>query len=152
MKTILLMRHGSYDLLRLNAEGERQADSSAAQIAVAGLVPDEILYSPVTRATQTAGRVRDVFNRVANRDVPMNKLDALDVDATTRARDILSVVQPSSDIVLVVTHQPNIEELSKEFGKTISPATAEVHVFTADTRDWARAQKPLMTLAKKISP
>lgn len=132
MKTMMLMRHGDYNSSHLSDQGKREVDFVSAVLVEEGLVPDVIVHSPVTRAVETAQRVQDMFNLKAGKLVPMVSNSALEVGDTSKA-DLLRSVNDNQNLVLAVTHQPNVESLSSSFGREVSPNTAEVNVFEDKT-------------------
>lgn len=135
-KTLILMRHGDadYEVNGLTDKGRSDVDAVAQKLAAQGLVPDIILSSPAGRARETALRVRDVFAKHAQRDIKLRLDPKLNVSATRLPQPFS--LAPKSDVVLVVTHQPNVEHLSGRFGKRVSPQTSQASVFkTQDAWD-----------------
>ncbi len=145
-KEILLTRHGHYDVENLSALGKQQVDAVAEQLAKDGKVPDIILHSPVPRAAESARRMKDAFNRVAGKDVPLVMEPSLsDEEAFTSAR-IFQGLSDDASRVLAVTHQPNIIGLATQFRLHAKPAAhAETTLFTSTEDLWAEIKKARFT-------
>lgn len=140
MKTIILMRHGEYLGTNLTKSGQTQVDAAAEASVNDNLIPDVIVHSPVVRAVETAQRVQAVFARVSGRTIPLVCNRALAVGSTEVDR-LTPGIPAEAATALVVTHQPNVEDLSDQFGKYCSPGTAEMNVFQTETANWADVRK-----------
>lgn len=141
MKTYILMRHGDYDDKGLTEEGKQQADAAAERAIKENLVPDLIVHSPMPRAAETAQRVRDVFSRVAGRDIPMAVNDNLHYDYYPTSALLAEGLSDGSSLVLAVTHAPNVRILSESFGKACYPGKGEMNVFRSRADSWSAIKK-----------
>lgn len=157
-KTLILMRHGQYTsgTTCLNEVGREQVDDIATQLANAKVIPDVILHSETPRAEETAKRVRDVFNSVCGKDIPLCPQPRLSVECeTSNLTDITEILDNTAQTVLVVSHQPNITRILTEmYGKAaaaFSPNHAQIYVLHDDTPEWpAFHGKPVAQCGPKI--
>jgi phosphohistidine phosphatase SixA len=149
MKTIILMRHGSYDnsTSKLSDYGKKEVDIAAKAAVNDNLAPDLIVHSPLPRAVETAERIRDVFARISGKIIPLVCNDALEV-GRTRVGALTQGIEDSVNTVLAVTHQPNVESLTRQFGEVRSPSTAEINVFQSDVDSWTNVRA--VTFVKKL--
>ena len=148
-KTLLLMRHAQADT-NLTLTGRKQADDVARQIVESELLPDVILHSPVTRALETAQRLRDVFKASTGRDIPLVPSRALDLDSFIKPGNALHEIDSAHKTVLMVTHQPKFEMLARKFGYSASPENTETHVLREKAANWQDFSKPV--IAGRIRP
>lgn len=133
MKTLLLMRHaksrwGTPELSDfdrpLNKRGRNAAPKMGRFLRAQGLRPDVVLVSSAVRARQTAEAVMDA----AEFDSPIFFRPALYLASVEEHLDGLRKLQGDVDCVLVVGHNPGLEELvelltgSSEFLPTASVA------------------------------
>jgi|GEM_PF-5070232 len=133
-KTLMLMRHGDYADGHLNARGAEQSDIVAGKLVKAALVPDVIIHSPLPRAVETAQRVRDVFNAVTGRDIPLVSHDAL---SEGRQSFPVSEIDEGASTALAVSHMPNIVMLYNMFsGGCTVPDNAQTYVIEAPVDSW----------------
>lgn len=122
MRTILLLRHAQAKLpdssgkdfdRRLNKSGENVAALQVQRILKAGLRPDFILCSPATRTLQTA----EIFSAAINKAFPENLLSPYaaaplyHANAAGYIREIREQVPAAAQCLLVVGHNPSIEDL-----------------------------------------
>jgi broad specificity phosphatase PhoE len=142
MKTLMLMRHGQEDWGGpLTETGKAQVDTAGQQLIEQKLVPDIILHSPIERAVETARRLKDMFQRVAGRDVPMKEVAALKNETFTQPADLASGAEETTKTLLAVTHLMNISNLSGTFGKAVTAWNAEIVVCEAPDTLWPEAVK-----------
>lgn len=145
MKTLLLLRHAksSWDNPRLadferplNGRGRADAPRMAALIHKEELEPDVIITSAAKRALATAQAVAEACSEQpllrATRDLYMG--DAEDYLAC------LGEVPETVSIVLLVGHNPGLEELLEELtGKWERLPTAALAVISLPANTWAEA-------------
>lgn len=116
MKTLLILRHAksswnsdaATDFDRpLNGRGRRDAPRMGEFLAANDLVPTLILSSAARRARQTARAVAES----AGADAPPVELESLYDADTDQYFDALSSRGGDEEIVMVVGHNPTLEEL-----------------------------------------
>lgn len=88
------------------ADAEIVADMAADQ----GLRPDLILCSTAERCRQTA----DAFRRTMTEDLEIRYVDELYAGGANVYRDIISSQDPTLSALMVVGHNPVIEEILRE--------------------------------------
>jgi len=133
-KTLMLMRHG-HAMNSLTLLGKEEVDNVARQFVSNNLVPDLIIHSPLLRAVETAQRVKNIFND-AGFAVPLTLTDWLECDMYADVTDLRGI-DPSVNVVLAVSHQPNIQSLTVRFSDVaVSPINAETRVLDAG-QEWA---------------
>jgi len=119
MKTLLLLRHAKSSWSQedqsdhdrsLNARGKRDAPRIGRLIRTQGLIPDLILSSTAKRARKTTQKV------VAGGelDVPVEDFRAFYLAAPATYIEVLQQQNGAVDCILVVGHNPGIEELSHQ--------------------------------------
>jgi phosphohistidine phosphatase len=112
---IILIRHGQAESLKttdearaLTADGEFQAQQTAAWLVNQGYQLDALIVSPYVRAQQTAYHVAQAF------DLPMTVCDKITPDDDPKQAfewlDELSL--PDSAVVAVVCHMPIVARLA----------------------------------------
>jgi phosphohistidine phosphatase len=136
MKRIWLLRHAKSDwkdtALRdherpLNKRGRHSAEEVAGTIRRESVAPDVVLVSTAVRATQTAealGLTLSPEPALYNADVPalLDQLRALPDDASS---------------VMLVGHNPGMEDLAGKLGDRRGMTTATLVGFDVDTDSWA---------------
>jgi len=117
MPTLTLLRHAKStwtDSVRadidrpLNAKGRRAAATMGAWMARESLAFDLVIASPATRVRQTIEGVVDGYGRAI---VPMFDTRVYMASAATLA-EILQAVPGSVDRLLLIGHNPGLEELA----------------------------------------
>lgn len=137
---IILMRHGQAQSFQrddasraLTAEGELQAQQSAAWLANHGYQLDALFVSPYKRAQQTAYFIAQTF------DLPMTNCDCItpDDDALAAFDWLDELMLPQSATVAMVCHMPIVARLAALLtGESVQHSTAfnvaEVQVIELD--------------------
>jgi phosphohistidine phosphatase len=117
MKTLLLLRHAKSNWSQedqtdhdrsLNARGKRDAPRMGRLIKTQGLIPDLILSSTAKRARKTTQRVVDG----GELNVPIEELRVFYLASPETYIEVLQQQDSTVDCILVVGHNPGIEELS----------------------------------------
>ena len=158
MKTLLLLRHAksSWDdpALRdferpLNERGLHAAPLVGRFIARRKLRPDLVLSSPAERARQTAALVAEAARLAA----PL-RFDERIYEATpARLVEVVSQVEESVATLLLVGHNPGMEELIELLtGETRRMPTAALARLALDTDKWARLREGTGRLEELIKP
>lgn len=142
MKTLILMRHAksSWDTADvddhdrpLNARGLRDAPRMGALLKEKAVVPDRLVSSTALRAAETARLVAEGLGWQG------------DFERTARlyhaeARALIDFARETSgaaDSVMIVAHNPGMEELVSGLIGTLTPMpTAAVAVFRQDAPAW----------------
>ena len=135
MKTLLIMRHAksswNYPELSdydrpLNKRGKRDAPRMGEHLRQEGLVPDRILSSSAKRARSTARRVA----KAAGYTRKVKKLDALYDSVLGAYYKTLQVLPDTYQSVMVVGHNPTMEELVSHLSGRITwmPTAALAHI------------------------
>lgn len=145
-KTVILMRHGHYNMdsrtQNLTERGIAQAASIGKQLFDFDYKPDAIYHSVLTRAVETAQTLKQSFNEASGIDVPLIAYGEL---TNPDYRNPVSPIQSFNDehnLVVAVTHQPNIEDITHVlFGKSLSPNHAECYVFESEANVWRQFTK-----------
>jgi len=115
VKTLLVLRHAksSWDDAALddherplNARGERDAPRIGQLAREEGLVPELIVSSDAVRARLTAAAMADATGGRILLDPRLYHASATDILAALR-----SVVEDNLEIVMIVGHNPGLEEL-----------------------------------------
>jgi phosphohistidine phosphatase len=111
----------------LNKRGRRSAKEIAETVRREGITPDVTLVSSAKRAQET----------VAKLDLPLTKDAALynasATDLLTRVRSLSEDVQS----VLLVGHNPGIEELAGQLSDEDGMSTATLLAFDVEAPTWA---------------
>jgi phosphohistidine phosphatase len=94
----------------LNGRGRRAAPQMGALLAALGLVPSRVYSSTATRAVETA---REVL-RASGFDGPLIITRRLYLAEPGTFYDLLTEVEPGTESVLFVAHNPGISELLAE--------------------------------------
>jgi phosphohistidine phosphatase len=144
MKTLLLLRHAksSWDdpALRdfdrpLNERGMKAAPLMGKAMRKRGLRPDLVLSSPAKRAAQTVGLVM----KSGHLDCEIRYDERLYAASAPALRDVLSHTEESADEVLLVGHNPGLEELLEdltgELRKLPTAALARIALGVGKWRD-----------------
>ncbi|MBK7579798.1 MAG: histidine phosphatase family protein [Myxococcales bacterium] len=145
MKTLLLMRHaksswaedGVADHDRpLNARGEKNAGEMAALLGAEGLQPGLILSSTAERARATALAVAEGFGWKPE----LRLLHALYLAEPDRILSEIACVAPDVGCLLVVGHNPGMEELVSDLSlmRQAMP-TAAIARFAFGVDAWSEA-------------
>jgi phosphohistidine phosphatase len=144
MKTLFLLRHakaenaapGSSDINRaLNERGKKEAQALGAFIRKQNLTFGLVLCSPAVRARETAELVLSAARVTAN-----VRYDQRIYDASPRQLlDVISEVEANQSAVLLVGHNPGMEELLRALtGKGEPMATCTLAQIDFNFADWSR--------------
>ncbi|MCP5114137.1 MAG: histidine phosphatase family protein, partial [bacterium] len=130
MKTLLLMRHGKSswensslaDFDRpLKKRGERAAAAIGREIQRRGLLPDLVLSSAAKRARETA----NIAVQSAGIQAPVDFTEDLYGTGLRGYLAVLAEVDDSHKRVLLVAHNPDIEDLVEHLtGESVTMPTA----------------------------
>lgn len=136
-KELVLMRHGCHMNGELTEYGRFQVESVATQ-----LVEDRkigpIYSSPTLRAYQSALIIKDIFGKATGGDVSLHVVPWLECDRRYRG-EIATEIDPNNCLIIAISHQPNIEEMTSQFAKFVSPEEAEARVYKRNSwRDFKR--------------
>lgn len=156
MKTIILLRHAKSswgeasveDFDRsLNPRGERAASLVGQFLRHEGLHPDIVLCSAARRTRETLVRVQGAFGE----DVPALIERDLYLASTTTLLDRLRRLSDDADRVLVIGHNPGLEDLAAtliepqgtplEEKLAMKYPTAGLAVLSADIGRWHDLKK-----------
>lgn len=135
MKSLTLLRHaksdwsdvGTRDFDRpLNARGRRAARTMGAHMAAEGLAFDRVLASP-------AVRVRDTLDEVARgygRPIEPEFDGRIYLASASALLNLVREVDERAERLLLVGHNPGLEELALELGRgdAASPMRREVEI------------------------
>ncbi len=144
MKTLLVMRHAKSDQhvagvpdhdRPLNARGLATAPRMGAWMAAHDLVPDAIISSTAARARRTAELVAEACGLAAAAVAADRSLYDTSPDAYLEA---VRVVDGDPAVVLVVGHNPTVEDLVRRLTGTVAAMpTAAVARVDLDLTAWA---------------
>jgi len=158
MKKLLLLRHAKTepinqsgsDLNRaLTARGASDATRIGEYIRAQGIKIDLVLTSSARRAVQTSELVADA----AGLNVPVNSDRRIYEAGIRELSQLLKEVDSQHDSVLVVGHNPAIEELVKwltDAVQAMSAGTLAVLAFKGN--EWSRLDSGTCTLESIITP
>ncbi len=144
MKTLYLLRHAkaaadspsSEDRDRaLNARGNDDAPAMAAAMKARGYVPDLVLCSSARRTVETCRHVLDVLGP----DIPTLFEDGLYLASAGEILSAIRAADPGASALLVIGHNPGLEELAGALGKDGGPPklpTSGLAVFTLESGAW----------------
>ena len=142
MKTLLLLRHAKSNWSQedqadhdrsLNARGKRDAPRIGRLLKTQGLIPDLVLSSTAKRARKTTRKVLDG----GELDRPVEELRAFYLAAPATYIEVLQQQDDSLNCILVVGHNPGIEELSHELtGQSKSFPTGTLAHVELDIEQW----------------
>jgi len=144
MKTLLLLRHakaenptaGSSDINRaLNERGKKEAQAIGAFIRKQNLTFELVLCSPAGRARETAELVMAAAEATAN-----VRYDQRIYEASPRQLwDVISEVEEDKSVVLLVGHNPGMEDLLRALTATgESMATGSLAKINLRLDEWSR--------------
>jgi len=147
MKTLLLLRHakadnaapGSSDIDRsLNERGKKEAQAIGTFIRKQNLVVELALCSPALRARETAELVLAAAGVVANVRYDQRIYEA----APRRLLEVISEVEAAKNHVLLVGHNPGIEELLRALtGKGEPMSTGTLAKVDCNFAEWGRVSE-----------
>ena len=141
MKTLLILRHGeaeqgipNHDFERsLKKSGEQEAQAAGAEVRRRGIPLDLIICSAALRAQQTAKRAAQTVGY----DRPIEKLDTLYLSGVPQHLEILAGLDDACQNVLLVGHNPDLEDLINRLTGGYVPLTTGALVgINFDTDSW----------------
>jgi len=160
MKTLLLLRHAKAasdsptfeDRDRaLNARGNEDAPLIAEEMRARRYIPDLILCSPARRTQETCGHVMKALGGhiavVFEPDLYLASDDEI--------LDIIRAADPTSRVLLVVGHNPGLEELAMNLGANGAPPkfpTSALAVYRFDVEHWHDIARGTGDFADYITP
>jgi phosphohistidine phosphatase len=146
MKTLLLLRHAKSswkdhevrDFDRpLNQRGLKAAPSMGKLIKKRKLQPDLVLSSPAERARQTTQLVIEA----AGLKTELRYDERIYEATAVRLFDIVTQVDDESNLVMIVGHNPGLEELLEALtGEARSLPTAALACIELDVEKWNKAR------------
>ncbi len=117
----------------LNARGQRDARRMGAWLREEGLVPDRILASPARRARQTAEAVATAVG------LPVDAIHYHDPLYLAGRAALLAALQqeaPACSRLLLVAHNPGLDELATWLAAAPLPGTPSGKLMTTATLAW----------------
>ncbi len=141
VKTLLILRHGKarpddpeHDFARgLKKRGARQAEQAGQEISRQGIRLDVVVSSAARRARQTAKRAA----RTAGYAGSIVKLDSLYLSGPARHLEVLAGLDDACRAVLLVGHNPDLEDLvSRLSGRLLPLPTGALVGIDLDTPSW----------------
>ncbi|MEP6568373.1 MAG: histidine phosphatase family protein [Acidobacteriota bacterium] len=152
MKTLFLLRHAksenpeplSNDLNRaLNERGRRAAQAVGTFIKEQNVKFDLVLCSTATRAQETMGLVLAAAELEPNISYDQRIYEA----GSLRLLEVVSEIENDVSTVLVVGHNPGLEELVQLLtGQPAQMSTATLAKIDIDASDWNKGQEGKATL------
>lgn len=141
MKTLLILRHGKAqqggperDFERgLKKRGTQQAEQAGEEVGRQGIRLDLIVSSAARRARQTAKRAA----RTAGYEGVITKLDSLYLSGLTQHLAVLTGLDDGCQAVLLVGHNPDLEDLvSRLSGQDLPLPTGALVGIDLDSPSW----------------
>lgn len=132
MRKLLLLRHAQARLpdnsgkdfdRPLSENGEKDALTQAKRLRSLGLRPDFILCSAAKRTMQTAGIFSEVLHTVSAQPVQ----ELYRANATGYISTICTFVPESAQCVLLVGHNPSIEDCALLFAQDDNYLASRIH-------------------------
>lgn len=158
MKKLILMRHAksSWDDQRLtdferplNERGVRAAPLVGRHLKRLRIAPGLVLSSPAERARQTAALVAEA----AGFDAPVRYDERIYEASAARLLEVVSQVEEGVDEVMLVGHNPGMEELLALLaGESRRMPTAAVARITLDVERWGRVSPGAGRLDLHVKP
>jgi phosphohistidine phosphatase len=158
MKTLFLLRHakaenaapGSSDINRaLNERGKKEAQAIGAFVRKQNLAFELVLCSPAVRARETAELVLSAAEVTANVRYDQRIYEA----GPRQLLDVISEVEANQSAVLLVGHNPGMEELLRSLtGKAEPMATCTLAQIDFNFADWGRVTEDSGSLELIVRP
>lgn len=167
MKRLLLLRHAKSDWSsalpdhqrQLNQRGQQAAARMGRYIADQELIPDKVLCSPATRASETWRLVQPALSGAPE----ANYIDAIyDFGSGTSLLDVLREHGGDADTLMLVGHNPSIEGLAGLLSGTGDEAalaslarkypTAGLAVIEFEFADWQEISPASGNLQRFVRP
>jgi phosphohistidine phosphatase len=167
VKRLLLLRHASAasgrpDAARpLDGRGRVEAERIGRRIATLGPAPEAALSSPARRARETLEAVLPALD-----PTPVPRLeDALYLASPRSILAVVGALAPTLASVLVVAHNPGLEDLARELAQGAVAADAALHralrgglppatlvALELDTDDWEALECAPARLVALLGP
>jgi phosphohistidine phosphatase len=167
MRRLMLLRHaksdwsgaGQRDIDRpLSARGRSAAPHVGEYMALQGLVPDKVLVSSAQRTRETWELVSPAYKKL-----PASAIEPRVYDATPdRLLDIIRATDAGVHALLVIGHNPGMEELADTLVVTGDPVsrdqmdekfpTAALAVIDFPTDDWRELAPGTGRLDRFVTP
>ena len=158
MKTLLLLRHakaenaaaGSSDINRaLNERGKKEAQAIGTFIRKQNLTFELVLCSPAVRARETAELVLAAAEVTANVRYDQRMYEA----SPRQLLEVISEVEEDKSAVLLVGHNPGMEELLRALTGTGDPmATGTLAKIELNSDEWSRVTENVGGLEYVVRP
>lgn len=158
MKTLFLLRHakssGANSALAdfdrpLNGRGKRAAEAIGRFMRKQEMSPDLVLSSPAVRARETIGIVIKATKLPAEVRYDQRIYEA----GPLRLLEVISEIEEKRSEVLVVGHNPGMEELLQLFtGRIERMATGTLAKIDLKTTKWSKAADHRGNLAWLVRP
>lgn len=158
MKTLLLLRHakaenaapGSSDISRsLNERGKKEAQTIGTFIRKQNLAIAQVLCSPAVRARETAELVLSAGEIKANVGYDQRIYEA----GPRQLLEVISEVDENKSAVLLVRHNPGMEELLRALtGREEPMATGTLATIDFNFDAWSRVNEDRGILELIVRP
>ncbi|HEY6229891.1 MAG TPA: histidine phosphatase family protein [Pyrinomonadaceae bacterium] len=158
MKTLLLLRHakpenlapGSNDSERkLTEAGRNQARALGGCLRQKQLKPDLVLCSPAARARETA----ELVISSAEQSCPLHYDPAIYESGPETLVQLVSQIDDSASLVLLVGHNPAIAELTTLLTNSVKPfSPGTMAKIDFDVSGWAEVTAGRGNLAEIVGP
>ena len=141
MKTLLILRHGEaeqgipkHDFERaLKKRGEQEAQAAGAAVRRRGIQLDLIICSAAQRTQQTAKRAAQTVAY----NGPIEKLETLYLSGVPQHLEVLAGLNSACQNVLLVGHNPDLEDLVNRLTGEYTPLTTGALVgIDLNTNSW----------------
>ncbi|MFZ5622717.1 MAG: SixA phosphatase family protein [Pseudomonadota bacterium] len=160
---LLILRHAKSDWTRdcddfdrpLNKRGRRDAPRMGAWLAAHDLMPDRVLSSPARRARQTVEAVSETL-RVPTGHIVWD--ERLYLAGLPLLLDILAEIPPEIRRLLLVGHNPGLEDLLVHLASGPLPQNPDdkllptASVARLRLRGWRQLQRGTAELVQRIRP
>jgi len=158
MKTLYLMRHAKSswkdqtlpDFERpLNRRGIRAAETMGRFLKQQKMLPDLVLSSSATRARDTI----EIVLKAAKLRTELRYDERIYLASPTRLLEVISQIEKERKVVLVVGHNPGMEELVELFtGSLQRMPTAALANVSFKSSKWSDAKENTGTLQWLVRP
>jgi phosphohistidine phosphatase len=145
---LVLLRHAKSDWhsgaatdheRRLNGRGKREALRVGQRLARAGWIPDRVISSDASRATETWARMAPAFGRPIELVTTRRLYDA----GLAAIAEVLGDLPSEVWTVLVIGHNPGWEQAASDLsGVPVALTTANAVLLTRDDVPWREALRP----------
>jgi phosphohistidine phosphatase len=141
-KQLLLMRHAKSDWEAaansdferpLNPRGRHDAPRMGGWLQTQDMIPDLVLTSPARRANQTAQAVMEILGLDEAR---LQLVDEMYLASRATLLDVLATKLSAADSVLLVAHNPGLDDLVAWLADTPPPLSASGKLMTTAAIAW----------------